>query len=180
MILLLLFTLPLFADNFSYVYSRAEGSATISRGSLKEVLRLKERFTGTYLWARLDGREYLIRDAAALAQVRTAFVPMEALRPPQRALHAKMRPIERRVDRLEREIDSITDRDDDEELTDADRERLHVLKRDLREARRELRVYEDEERKLDEREEVLEKVFDAEIERIVKQAVRRGVAERVR
>jgi hypothetical protein len=182
MILLLLLALPLFAaDRFSYVYSRPEGSDTISRGSLEEVVRLKKHFgNGAYLWARLDGTEYMIRDAAVLDEVRVALRPLDALRPQQRSLQAKMHPLEQREERLESEMDAITDRRDDGERMSADDEaRLDDLRRDLRDVRRELRVYEAEERTLDRREDELDKVFDAEIERIVRQAVRSGAARRL-
>lgn len=179
MLLLLLLALPLHAgDKFSYVYQRADDSATISRGSLEEILRLKRRFTGTYLWARVDGRAYLIRDAAALAEMRKAFAPLEALTPHQRALRVKMKPVEQRRDRLERELDDLSDRDD--ELTDAEHARMRELEQALRALEPELRKYEAQERDLDEREEALERVFDQEVERIVRRAVRAGVAERVR
>lgn len=181
-LLLALLAVPLSAgDRFSYAYARPSGNATISKGSLEQVLKLRKRYSGEYLWARLDGREYLIRDAALLSQVRVAFVPLEKLNVPQRALEAKKDPIERRAEQLEDEIDQLTDRDeDDDDLTAAEENRLHVLRSKLRETNRELRVYEQQEQALDEKEEALEVVFDAEIERIVKAAVRNGLVERVR
>jgi Skp family chaperone for outer membrane proteins len=182
LILLLLLAVPLLAgDRFSYAYSRPSGNATISKGSLEQVLKLRKRYTGEYLWARLDGRQYLIRDASALAEVRRAFVPLQQLEPYERALEAKMKPFEDQEERLESELDDLTDRDeDDDDLTAAEEARVRTLRAELRKLRLDLRAFEAEERELDEKEEALEVVFDAEVERIVKRAIRTGVAERLK
>lgn len=167
-------------QRFSYIYARAGSNAIISKGSLDEILRLKERFTGTYLWVRLDGREYLIRDANAIAEVDRACQPLRALEPEQRALRHKMKPLEHREDQLEDQIDEITDRDDDEEMTEAMRARLRDLEQQLRVVERELKQYEREEEVLDRREDELDRVFDSEVQRIAERAIRNGIAERVR
>jgi len=167
-------------QRFSYIYARAGSNAVISKGSLDEILRLKDRFTGTYLWVRMDGRDYLIRDANALAEVDRACQPLRALEPEQRALRHKMKPLEHREDQLEDQIDEITDSEDDEEITEATRARLRDLQQQLRVVERELKQYEREEEDLDRREDELDRVFDGEVQRIADRAIRNGIAERVR
>jgi len=167
-------------ERFWYVYSRGEPHGTISKGSLDDILALKKRFTGTYLWVRVDGRDYIIRDAGVLAEIERLGKPMRALEAEFRELHRKMKPHERREDKLEGEIDAITDNDDDEKMTGAMRDRLRDLENQLRDVERELQQYEREEAKLERRESEVERVFDAEVERIAGRAIRNGVAERLR
>lgn len=169
---------------FTYVYARG-GNSTISvttHGSLDDVLRLQKRFSGTYVWAVIDGNQVLIRDAAVLAEVARAARPMEALTPDLEALHRKMRPLERRENQLDDELDALSDAHDDDDYEPSDREveRMRVLRSQLREVERELRGYEREEEHLDRRQEALERVFEDELESIVRRAIRTGIAERVR
>ena len=166
---------------FSYVYSRGGNNyTTLSHGSLEDVLRLQKRFSGTYLWAEVDGKQYLIRDAGILAEVAIAARPTEALGPDQRALHDRMRPLERQQDRLERELDALTDRDeDDDDLSAAERARMRRLESELRDIERELRHYEIEERELDRKEDAAEKIFDAKVKELIERAIERGLAERL-
>lgn len=180
LILVLLLALPLTAAEFSYVYSRGEGADSISRGSLDEVLRLKKQYRGTYLWARVDGKRYLIRDAAALAEAERAFAPMREHGARLDALHRKMDPIQKRAEALERRMDALTDIDDDEKLSPADKNRLREYKQQLRAVEAELQEYEEEERKLESREEELDHIVDTTIERIIRRSVRQGLATRLR
>lgn len=179
-LLILLLAVPLCADEFSYVYAvPGEGEhVSISRGDLKEVLRLRQRLSGTFLWAKVGGREYVIRDAGVLQDVELAFGPLRALHPEQEALRARMRRIEEREERLEREADALSD--SEIRLTAIQSARLDELRRALREISEELRPLESEERQLDQREESLDVVFDAEMERIVRRSIRSGTAERLR
>lgn len=165
---------------FTYVYARGGGSTiSLTHGSLDEVLRLQKRFSGTYLWARQSGREFLIRDAAVLAEVARAARPIEALEPDYGKLQDRMKPLERREDELEKKLDALHDADEEDE-DEGDRARIRTLESQLRAVERELRVYEREEERLDRRQEALEQVFDAEVESIVKRAIAKGIAERVR
>jgi chromosome segregation ATPase len=180
LILALIFTFPVFADDFTYVYNRGDGVTSISRGSLEEILRLRKQLRGTYLWARIGRDGYIVRDAASLAEAERAFGPLRAHDQKLRALHEKLDPIQERAERLERRIDALTDLDEDEDLSAADRDRLHQYERQLRALEDELRKYEAEERKLEDREEELDRAVDVEIERIIRRAVRDGRAERLR
>jgi chromosome segregation ATPase len=180
---LLLTTLACFArerDRFTYVYSRGGSDIiSLSHGSLESTLKIRKRYTGTYLWAQLDGRAYLIRDAATLDEVRRAVAPLDALNAELEPLHQKMKPLQRREEKIDRELDALTDNEDDEAPTAETRDRIRELERQQREVERELRDYEREEERLDRKEEALDRACDEEIRRIVERAVRRGVAEHV-
>lgn len=181
LLLLSLLAVTAFAgDRFRYVYSYGPDSQVVAltHGSLEDVVRLQKRFSGVYLWASLDGRDYLIRDAALLDELRRAHAPIEALTPGMKALQNKMRPLERRQERLEDEYDKLSDADDDD-LTAAERDRMRQLRGQLRDIERELRGYEQEEQRLDRREEELDVVFDDAVEQIVRRAIRNGLAKRL-
>lgn len=167
-------------DRFEYVYSRGgNDKISLSHGSLQAMLRIHKRYTGVYIWAHLEGGNYLIRDAALLDDARRAVAPLDALHAELEPLHEKMRPIEKREQAIDRELDALTDSEDDEKLTDDQRARIRELERRQREVQRELRDYEREEERLDRKEEALDQAFDEEIRRIVERAVRNGTAERV-
>jgi predicted nucleic acid-binding Zn-ribbon protein len=175
---MLLLAVPLGADDFSYVYTHPDGNTLVSTGNLDEVLRLRKQLPRPSLWARIDGREYVVRDAAVLEEVEKAYGPLAALHGPMEELRTKMRRIEKREERLEDEADALSD--SEEKRSAAEETRLRELRRAFREIRDELRPLEIEERRLDDREEALSKVFDGEVERIVRRGVRSGTAERVR
>jgi DNA repair exonuclease SbcCD ATPase subunit len=181
LILLLLLAVTASAgDRFPYVYSRDSSKHwTISRGNVEDIVRLTKRYSGAFVWARVDGREYLIRDAAVLDEVRRAARPLEELEPAQRSIERRMKPVERQQEKLEDELDQLTDKADDEALTAADHARIRDLRSQIRDLERQLHPLEQEERQIDEREEELDRVFDDEVERIVKRAIRLGTAERV-
>lgn len=183
-ILALLFTtLTCFArerDRFEYVYSRGgNDKVSVSHGSLQAMLRIHKRFTGVYLWAHLDGENYLIRDAASLDEASRAVAPLDALHAEMEPLRQKMRPVEKREEAIDRELDALTDSEDDEKLTEEQRDRIRELERRQREVQRELRQYEREEERFDRKEEALDQTFDDTIRRIVERAVRNGTAQRV-
>jgi hypothetical protein len=178
---LLLTALTCFArerDRFTYVYSRGGNDIiSLSHGSLESTLKIRKRYSGTYLWAQLDGRAYLIRDAAALDEVRRAVAPLDAHNAEMEPLHRKMKPLQDREEKIDRELDALTDREDDERLTDEHRDRIRELEHQQREVERELRDYERQEERLDRKEEALDRTCDEEIRRIVERAVRNGVAQ---
>ncbi|PYQ29103.1 MAG: hypothetical protein DMF56_12555 [Acidobacteria bacterium] len=167
-------------DRFTYVFSRGgKGDVILSHGSVQAMMRIKNRFVGTYLYARLDGREYLIRDAASIDDARHAVAPLDAILEELEPIHQKMRPLEKREEAIDRELDALTDNENDQEMTAEKRDRIRELERQQHEVERDLRVYEREEERFDHRQDALDKVFDEEIRRIVERAVRTGVAERV-
>jgi hypothetical protein len=78
--LLLLLAVPLFADDFSYIYMR-DNVQRMHNGnvSFQDAIRTMKRFKGKdVLWARVDGRDILIEDAATLDQVAELFKPLAA------------------------------------------------------------------------------------------------------
>jgi predicted RNase H-like nuclease (RuvC/YqgF family) len=168
-------------QRFSYMYARGNSTYTISAGNVDEIVRVHKRFRdqGEYVWAKMDGREYIIRDPGILAEVRNTSASLKALEPDQRALHAKMSPLEQKQDRLEEEYDRLSDKDEDEEVTDADRDRMRELRAQIRDVERQLRVYEREEEELDRRSDALSDEFDVQLQKIVERAIRAGTAERV-
>ena len=173
----LLIALSTGADSrFAYSYQRgSDDGVSIMRGNLDEWLRIKRTLgPGPYLWARLDGREYVVRDAGFLGELEDTFKPHRELDRELRKLTAQMEAHERRIDRLEDEIDDIRDRDDD--LSSADEARLRVLESELREAERALRPLEQRERELERREDEIDRRVDAALEELVKKAVRDGIA----
>jgi len=113
---------------------------------------LRKLETGPYLWVRLDGREYVLRDAAVLGEVKKTFAPLDVFEREQSALARKMKPFERRAEDLENHVDRLTDTED--ELSTEDEQRLRFLEQQLRDAERELRPFEEQERELDRRVEV--------------------------
>jgi DNA repair exonuclease SbcCD ATPase subunit len=169
-------------DRFAYSYHRGrEGTVTMMHGSLDEWLRLKDRLgSGRYLWARLDGREYVIRDEDTLDALDEQFKPHRALYREIEKLNAQMEPIERRIDRLEDEYDRLSNAQDDGELTPDQKARLRELYRLLKQAELELRVFEDRERELERREEEVDRHIDAAVRAAVEKAVRTGKADRFR
>lgn len=175
---LLLAASPLVALDFSYVLLHGKNDTLISGGGLEEAIRVSERFPGqTLIWARFGGHEYVIRDASVLARIETAFKPLRALSAEQQRLQIRMRPVENRVDRLEDEADALTDLE--RELTRDEERRLREIDLALEKLHPELRALSHEERRLDEKEEALEEIFDAEVERLVRQAVRDGKGRRI-
>ena len=131
---------------------------TSSRVSIRSVVALQKRLgDGRYLWTRIDGREYLIRDEAFLREAVALWAPIDALKPEQRELDAE-------EERLDDRIDAIEDGDAKAEPGELERlrERDHVVTRRQRE--------------LDQREEALEKVIEAKLRDMVEQAIRDGRA----
>ena len=181
----LLFTLSLAlataADSrFAYSYQRhSDGNVSVMHGSLNDWLRIKRMLgPGTYLWARLDGREYVIRDAGFLAELERTFKPNREVNRELRKVNDEIEEYEQRVESLEEKIDAIRDRD--HELSSAESARLRELENDLRQAERALKPFEQRQRELERREEEIDKRVDAAVQDMVKKAVRDGVAQRFR
>lgn len=68
----------------SYVYSRGSRPHIISASRLDvvSIRKLQRRYGNDFLWARVDGRAYVIRDTAALDEVRRLYAPLDAFTPP--------------------------------------------------------------------------------------------------
>lgn len=160
-----------------------------SNVALDEFLRIQKGRTGEFLWFRQGGRAYLVTDAAVLAAGRDILRPLWDLSREQEAVSARLRPFEAREDELEREEGRLEERAErlerrDDRAANEERDRLEPLERALNEKQRALAAdvseIEAEERKLDDRERELERVADAQVARLIEDALRRGLARRVR
>jgi len=163
-------------DRFTYIYRPdVHARALHLRGSIADLEHVQEKLrTGPYLWVRLDGREFVIRDSAVLAEVAKAFAPLDALNREQRALERKVEPFEARAERLEEQVDRLSD--SEEELSAEDERRLRDLEQQLREARHELQPFEKDVRELERREVSVERVVEEAVRGIAARAIRQGIA----
>jgi hypothetical protein len=146
----------------AYMLHTSKTDVTMTSMSVEELPPLHRRFgNGSYLWVRLDGREYIIRDEAVLRDATAYWAPVDALRPEQHAVEAEER-------RLDRRLDAIEDGKAKGEPGELERlrERYHTIS-----AR---------ERELDKRSEALEKVAEAQLRELVERAIRSGRAEAFR
>jgi hypothetical protein len=135
--------------------------AYFSNGPSSPQLRtMQARYGHDFFWVRRDGREFVIHDAAFLAQAQALFAPMRALNPEVRAVAREEAALDREEDRLE---DS---EDDSQAVRDRLRE-IHARQREV-EAR---------ERELDRRQEEMERVAEAKLWQMVDEAVRSGLAK---
>jgi len=163
-------------DSFTYIYRPdAHDGALHLRGSVAALERVeKELGSGRYLWFRLDGREFEIRDPAVLGEVAKVFAPLDVLDREQRILDQKMAPIEARSERLEDQIDTLSD--SEERLSPQDQGRLRELEQRLGDVERELRVFEDEARQLERKERRVELAVEEALQNVARRAIRNGFA----
>ena len=184
LLLVALATSMMGAEQFSYIYKRGDHTHIRSSANIEKMVALSKRWSGEYIWLKRNGKEYLIRDAAVLAEVRNAFAELHAYEPKLRAAEERLRPVERKMDRIEERMDDLSDRlGDDDDLDSATR---GELERQLREAERELeeveRTYgpaERETERMEREHDRLEEIAEERFEKIVFRAVDQGKAERV-
>lgn len=167
-------------DRFPYIYRPDVHARSLHlRGSIADLEHVQKKLkTGPYLWVRLDGREFVIRDSAVLAELAKAFAPLDVLDREQRALERKMDPFEARAERLEEQVDELGD--SEEELSAEDERRMRDLEQQLREAEHDLRSFETDERELERRETSIERVVEEAVRDIAARAIRQGIAARFR
>lgn len=130
--------------------------------SLDSIHELNQTFSGNYLWVRRAGKEYLIRDAILLDRVRALFTPQRALGPEQAA-------VAREEAALDHEADDLDDEERDEK-TNTRLSEIHTRQEDI--SRREA--------ELDQREEALDRQAEAALWPLVDDAIRDGLAVRLR
>jgi hypothetical protein len=132
-----------------------------SQTSVRTIKAVRSRYgSASFLWVRIDGREYVIRDRAFLDRADVLFAPVHALEPEQ----AKVSQEERALDHEEERLEKLAG---DDETRVRDR---------MREIERKLRDVEAREKRLDDREEELERVAENDLWRMVDDAIRSGVA----
>ena len=173
-------------SSFPYVYKYGPDSHIRSSGDdIESIVRTSKRWSGEFVWLRWKGREYLIRDAGVLAQVRAAFAEMHAFEPQVRAAEERARPLEKKYEAIEERADRLSDRLSDEpELSAAERkdleERLRIAEREMEAIEPAYKAAEREAERLDQESERLEEIAEEKFERIVIQAIQDGRAERVK
>jgi hypothetical protein len=153
---------------------------------IDDFVALRRARTGDFLWFRLDGKRYLVTDAGVLDAAREALRPTDPLRRERDALEVRLKPYEAREEEIDRDDDALDDAEDalDDRDDPAERDHIETRRHQLEEQRRilrsEMRALDEEERRLDTREREVEVVVDAEVERLVDDALRRGLAQPVR
>ena len=171
-------------SGLSYMFRRGDSQIISGNLPIDGLGRLADRYKGDFLWARVDGREYLIRDAATLAAARGAFLEVDAFHARYHGIHEKMKPVERRHRSLERQIDDLGDTlSDDDDLTRAQRAEMEAklakLEAEMKPVQAELQRLETQEEKLDREMEPLEEAAERRLEEIILDAILRGLAGRL-
>lgn len=178
------FALVASADgNLSYVFRRGDRSHLHANGPVETAMQIARKWDGDFIWAKANGHQYLIRDAAVLAQASGAFRELDAFQPVMQEAEQKVAPFEERMDEIEQRMDDLSDQLDDDELSEA---RRHALEAKLHEVEQEMhgvesrmseveRQLESIERQMDAREQAAE----AKLEGIIRNAIRSGLGAKV-
>lgn len=168
-------------SRMSYIYKRGDTSYMRGMATIKMIERIGKRYGGEYIWVEQDGRRWLIRDAAVLAEARELFRELDAFAAPLEAVQKRLRPFERKYDEFERRADAISDAYD-EDLTERESEalqaRLEEVEKEMEAVEREMRVVEREMERLEQEMEKLEEVVERKFEQLVARAIRSGAAQR--
>ncbi len=156
---------------------------------LDDLVKMRNRLAGDFLWFRRDGKTYRVVDAPSLARADGLFAPVRALEPEFEDLRRK----ERRLDDRENELDrkeewieqDLEDLDADEEAgiaVDGNARRNLESRRDavrsrMQDVEKEQRQLESVERRLDAREETLEAEAEAKLWRLIDETIASGAAK---
>ncbi|HKO58326.1 MAG TPA: hypothetical protein VJ276_20850 [Thermoanaerobaculia bacterium] len=169
--------LPLFAaePRLSYVWVHHDrNTISTSNMDLDRALEIRDRLGAEFIWFRLRGAEYVVRDAATLAALDRLWEPMRMSDPEYDRMQKRLRPLEKKEADLDRMHDALEDQEEH-----ADQARLRELEDRLREVQRELRELEKEERRLDEKRDAIERDVERKMIPLLEEAVRKGVAKRL-
>lgn len=103
------------ASRDSYVLTLGKDSMSTNL-DIDSYVRMREKYTGDFLWFRRKGTTYLIEDPATLREAQDLFAPLRALEPEQKdlgrrqeALSEKEEALEREQDALDSQIDRLTE-----------------------------------------------------------------------
>jgi chromosome segregation ATPase len=169
-------------ERMPYIYRR-DGNHTHIRGGFDHIGPISRKYGNDFVWFRLDGRSYVIRDAATLAEVRNAFRHLDELEPSLRDVERRLKPFEREMEKIEERVDELGDSLGDERLSQRTREDMEEKLRDAEEKMRAVeekaRVIEREMERLEKESERREEIAEKQFEAILERAVKRGIAERV-
>ena len=157
----------------TYVLNR--GNSSSMSGSLEDLVTLRGRYPGAFLWFRRTGTAYVIRDPRLLADAAAFFEPLRQLEPEQSSLARREASLDREEEKNDREEEEIEAEVETRPSPELDRRRraLEDRRRDLSRRQRELAK---EERAIDRRENALEETAERELWKFLDQAVTSGVA----
>jgi len=149
----------------SYVLAVDETRTTISAGTtVKNVLSLRDRYRGRFLWVRTGDQTWLIDDPDWLDRASAFFAEDMALAPELRLVAREERELDREAERLQKL------RDAHDASSEAGLEQ--VRRREAEVGRRQA--------ELEDRQEALERVAEAKLWELIDEAIRRAVARRLR
>jgi chromosome segregation ATPase len=155
---------------------------------LDDLVRMRGRLAGDFLWFRRGGKTYRVVDAATLGKADGLFEPVRALEPEFEDLRRKERRLDAREDELDREEELI---DQDLEDLDADEEagiaidestrrnlesRREAVRARMKDLAKEQRQLASVERALDTREESLEAQAEAKLWKLIDETIASGEA----
>lgn len=165
----------------AYIYKRGDNTHAMRVDDSVRIDRWDDEGGRDYLFVRLEGREYLITDAATLDRVEAAFAPSRAAREERREAKEKLRPLQHEERSVNREMSRLDrDRARAERRGDTFTE-YESRKRELENKRerlqREIRAMEPEYKRLERKSSEARETALRRLEDIVRDAVRRGVAK---
>jgi hypothetical protein len=155
---------------------------------LDELVRMRGRQAGDFLWFRRGGKTYRVVDPPTLGKADAFFAPVRALEPEFDDLRRKERRLDAKEDELDREEElieqNLEDLDADEEgglVVDTNVRRNLETRREavrsrMRELEKEQRELESVERGLDVREEALEVKAETKLWRLIDETIASGLA----
>jgi hypothetical protein len=163
-----LMTLPAFASSSNggrcdgYILALSESRVTFSSGTdLADIRAARNRYRGDFLWVRRHGEQWLIADQDWVDRAVAFFAAQQTLGPQQAE-------VARQEAELDREEERMEDRRDDASRARLDEIHAKQAEVGAREA------------ELDRREEELEREAVSKLWKLVDDAVRQGLAKRVR
>jgi hypothetical protein len=146
----------------AYMLHVGKTDVTMTSTNIEELVSLRHRLgDGAYLWVRIGGREWLIRDEAFLREATAMWAPIQALEPEQHALGEEERRLDHRIDAVE-----------DGKAKGEPGELARLRERD--------RVVSARQHEIEQRSEAMEKVVEAKLRVMVDQAIRDGLAKPMR
>jgi len=156
---------------------------------LDDLVKMRNRLSGDFLWFRRAGKPYRVLDASTIAKAEALFGPVRALEPEFEDLRRKERRLDAKENGLDREEELI---EQDLEDLDADEEagiavdgsarnnlesRREAIRSRMRDVEKEQRQLESVERDLDAREEALEAEAETKLWRLIDETIASGAAK---
>jgi len=184
------------AEHAPDAYVLSQGNDTWCTGaSVDDIMAVRSRAKGRFLWARRAGKEYLILDPDTVDQAQSLFSPLQLDEPErenlarkQERLDAEENALERQQEAIEEDLEAASDEAEDSDrgrTADRDAERRRLEKRQeeiesklatLGEREAELEA---EEQAADARDEAREAQVEAELWRLIDRSIASGVAHPV-